>query len=113
LKSGLEKKDRRAADRFPIEREVRYKVLNRKNADEVGLGKTVNMSSGGVLFTTDQYFAAGTAVGTFHQLARAVEQHSCFEAGRTWTRRALRKRHGCDRDPSIRIPNGQAIVDHE
>lgn len=59
LKSEKEKNDRRGADRFPIEREVRYKVLNRKNADEVGFGKTINMSSNGVLFTTDQYLLPG------------------------------------------------------
>jgi len=59
VKSDREKTDRRAADRFPIEREVRYKVLNRKNADEVGFGKTINMSSNGVLFTTDQYLLPG------------------------------------------------------
>jgi len=59
LKSDKENNDRRGADRFPIEREVRYKVLNRKNADEVGFGKTINMSSNGVLFTTDQYLLPG------------------------------------------------------
>jgi len=59
VKSEREKNDRRAADRFPIEREVKYKVLNRKNADEIGYGKTVNMSSNGVLFTTDQYLLPG------------------------------------------------------
>ena len=59
VKAEREKNDRRASDRFPIEREVRYKVLNRKNADEVGFGKTINMSSNGVLFTTDQYLLPG------------------------------------------------------
>ena len=59
VKSEREKNDRRQADRFPIEREVRYKVLNRKNADEIGFGKTINMSSNGVLFTTDQYLLPG------------------------------------------------------
>ena len=59
MKSAREQNDRRAADRFPIEREVRYKVLNRKNADEMGMGKTINMSSNGVLFTTDQYLLPG------------------------------------------------------
>ena len=59
VRSEREKNDRRAADRFPIEREVRFKVLNRKNADEVGFGKTINMSSNGVLFTTDQYLLPG------------------------------------------------------
>jgi len=59
LRSEKEKNERRGSDRFPIEREVRYKVLNRKNADESGFGKTINMSSNGVLFTTDQYLLPG------------------------------------------------------
>src|ERR1700689_3060188 len=52
-----EKDDRRSADRFPIEREVRYRVLSRKTSTEgeSGVGVTVNMSSNGVLFTTDRY----------------------------------------------------------
>jgi hypothetical protein len=59
VKLEKERNDRRAADRFPIEREVRFKVLNRKNADEVGFGKTINMSSNGVLFSTDQHLLPG------------------------------------------------------
>jgi hypothetical protein len=51
--------DRRTADRFPIEREVRYKVLNKKNSDEVGTGHTVNMSSTGVYFTTEHILLPG------------------------------------------------------
>jgi hypothetical protein len=56
-----EKDDRRSADRFPIEREVRYKVLSRKSSTEgeTGTGMTVNMSSNGVLFTTDRYLLPG------------------------------------------------------
>ena len=53
------KSDRRGADRFPIEREVRYKVLNKKNADEAGNGRTVNLSSNGVLFTTEHMLLPG------------------------------------------------------
>lgn len=53
------KSDRRVADRFPIEREVRYKVLNKKNADEAGNGRTVNMSSNGVLFTSEHMLLPG------------------------------------------------------
>ena len=51
--------DRRGADRFPIEREIRYKIYNRKSTDEVGVGKTLNMSSNGVLFTTDRHLLPG------------------------------------------------------
>jgi len=51
--------DRRASDRFPIVREVRYKVLNSKNGPEPGAGTTINISSGGVLFTTAQPMVPG------------------------------------------------------
>jgi hypothetical protein len=56
-----DKDDRRGADRFPIEREVRYKILSRKTSaeGENGTGLTVNMSSNGVLFTTDRYLLPG------------------------------------------------------
>ncbi len=56
-----DKDDRRSADRFPIEREVRYRVLSRKTSTdgESGVGVTVNMSSNGVLFTTDHYLLPG------------------------------------------------------
>lgn len=50
--------DRRSAVRFPIEQDVRYRVFNR-NTIEVGAGKTINMSSNGVLFTTERALAPG------------------------------------------------------
>jgi hypothetical protein len=45
--------DRRSADRFPIEQDARYRVFD-KNKIEAGAGKTVNISSNGVLFTTER-----------------------------------------------------------
>lgn len=54
--------DRRHSDRFPIEREVRYRVLSKRSADESGEGKTVNMSSSGVLFTTKHMLLPGRRV---------------------------------------------------
>lgn len=51
--------ERRSADRFPIERDVRYKMLSKKSGDEAGAGKTVNISSTGVLFTTDKLLIPG------------------------------------------------------
>src|SRR5450755_366612 len=51
--------DRRGADRFPMDREVRFRVLNRKSGEETGSGKTINMSSGGVLFVTEQMLLPG------------------------------------------------------
>ncbi len=51
--------ERRAADRFPISREVRYKVLNKRSGSETGDGQTINISSNGVLFTTSHYLLPG------------------------------------------------------
>jgi hypothetical protein len=55
--------DRRASNRLPIERDVRYKVLGgKKSVKQVGTGKTVNISSGGVLFTTETPLPEGERV---------------------------------------------------
>ena len=51
--------DRRQSDRFPIEREVRYKVLSKRSGEEAGGGKTLNMSSAGVLFTANHELVPG------------------------------------------------------
>jgi hypothetical protein len=59
MSSNTDKDDRRSADRFPIEREVRFKILNRKGSEEEGAGMTINMSSNGVLFTTDRLLLPG------------------------------------------------------
>jgi hypothetical protein len=53
--------ERRASRRFPIEQHVRFKVRGAQPA-LAGTGSTVNMSSGGVLFTTDQHLRKGHAV---------------------------------------------------
>ena len=55
--------DRRSSNRLPIERDVRYKVLGgKKSVKQVGTGKTLNMSSGGVLFTTESPLPEGARV---------------------------------------------------
>jgi hypothetical protein len=59
LKSDQKDKQRRTADRFPMDREIRYRVLERKSTEPFRLGKTVNMSSNGVLFTTDHFLNPG------------------------------------------------------
>lgn len=51
--------DRRHSDRFPIERDVRYRVMNKRGGEEAGDGKTLNISSSGVLFTTGQMLLPG------------------------------------------------------
>ena len=51
--------DRRHSDRFPIEREVRYRVLSKRSGEEAGDGKTINISSSGVLFTSEHILLPG------------------------------------------------------
>ena len=51
--------DRRHSDRFPIEREVRYRILNKRSSEEQGDGKTINISSAGVLFTAEHVLLPG------------------------------------------------------
>jgi hypothetical protein len=52
--------ERRRSSRFPIEREVRYKTLNQRTEILNGNGKTLNISSSGVLFTADHDLPVGT-----------------------------------------------------
>ncbi|HLY16334.1 MAG TPA: PilZ domain-containing protein [Bryobacteraceae bacterium] len=55
--------ERRSTKRFPIEREVFYKILDhRAAAPPSGAGKTLDISSGGVLFETDQRLHSGKRV---------------------------------------------------
>ncbi|MGH9659599.1 MAG: PilZ domain-containing protein [Bryobacteraceae bacterium] len=54
--------DRRSSHRMPIERDVRYRVLAGKGVAQAGTGKTLNMSSGGVLFTTQEPLPHGERV---------------------------------------------------
>jgi len=53
--------ERRGATRFPIDQPVRYKVISR-NLAETGHGKTLNISSSGVLFTTEHCLAPGERI---------------------------------------------------
>ena len=62
---GLEQtqeSDRRRSDRFAIEREIRYRALNKRGGEEAGEGKTVNMSSSGVLFTSGEILRPGRRI---------------------------------------------------
>jgi hypothetical protein len=53
--------ERRGTGRFPLREEVRYKLLNGK-VITVGAGKTLNIGSGGVLFTTESRLPIGRMV---------------------------------------------------
>lgn len=57
--------ERRLSSRLPITEAVRYKTRvagRQKGVEQTGSGTTVNMSSRGVLFTTDCFLAEGSRV---------------------------------------------------
>ena len=50
---GVKSSERRDSERFSIAREVRYRMVNKRRDNETGNGKTINISSSGVLFASD------------------------------------------------------------
>ena len=58
-KTETQQSDRRQADRFSLEREVKYRVLNKRGGEEAGEGNTLNISSSGVLFTSKHMLLPG------------------------------------------------------
>jgi len=54
--------ERRATSRFPLREEVKYKVLHTKALETIGSGQTLNIGSGGILFTTDERLPVGRMV---------------------------------------------------
>ena len=54
--------ERRNKKRFQIEQEVRYKMLYGQRIAETGVGRTINISSAGILFSTENVLTAGMPV---------------------------------------------------
>ena len=54
--------ERRGTSRFPVREEVRYKLVQGKSEDTGGIGKTLNIGSSGILFTTEKRLPMGTMV---------------------------------------------------
>jgi hypothetical protein len=61
-KSKAEKDERRCKRRFKIEQNLRYKLLYGSRVTESGTGKTLNISSSGVWFSTENALGAGLPV---------------------------------------------------
>lgn len=55
-------RERRIKRRFQIEQEVKYKMLYGQRIAETGTGRTVNISSGGVWFSTESMLTSGMPV---------------------------------------------------
>lgn len=54
--------ERRKKARFPMNRDVRYKVLEGDTIVEFGLGTTLDMGSGGVAFMTEHQLLTGSFI---------------------------------------------------
>jgi PilZ domain len=54
--------DRRGTGRFPLREDVRYKVVQSKSHNISGSGSTLNIGSGGILFTTEEKLPLGRMV---------------------------------------------------
>lgn len=54
--------ERRRKRRFAIEQQLKYKVLHADRLPEIGVGRSVNISSGGICFTTETVLALGTPI---------------------------------------------------
>jgi hypothetical protein len=54
--------DQRSNRRYPIVLEIEYKLLRKGRVERLGLGKTLNVSSGGVLFEANESLPAGSSI---------------------------------------------------
>ena len=54
--------DQRLNRRYPIALEIEYKLLRKGRVERLGLGRTLNVSSGGVLFEADEPLPAGNSI---------------------------------------------------
>src|SRR5215208_5541080 len=55
-------RERRTKRRFVIDQEVRYKMLYGQRIAETGVGRTLNISSSGIWFTTDNMLTNGLPI---------------------------------------------------
>jgi hypothetical protein len=53
--------DRRGTSRFPLQEELQYRLVNRSNRI-TGVGRTLNIGSSGILFTTEERLPLGRTV---------------------------------------------------
>lgn len=60
--NGSTERERRTKRRFHIDQEVKYKMLYGQRIAETGVGRTVNISSGGVWFSTENMLTSGMPV---------------------------------------------------
>ena len=56
------KGERRGTTRFPLQEEVTYKLINSREETISGIGKTLNIGSRGILFSTQEKLPIGKTI---------------------------------------------------
>jgi PilZ domain len=54
--------ERRESSRFPLKEDLKYRLLHAKNQNVSGAGTTLNIGSGGILFTTEEMLPVGRTI---------------------------------------------------
>jgi c-di-GMP-binding flagellar brake protein YcgR len=54
--------ERRQSERFPIERQLRYRILSKRTPAETGEGETIDISSCGICFKSKSALTLGVRV---------------------------------------------------
>ena len=54
--------ERRRTSRFPVQQEIRYRLVQARGPAHTGVGNTLDVSSGGILFTTSHPLPVGRLV---------------------------------------------------
>src|SRR4051794_18758958 len=60
--NGKSERERRVKRRFQIDQEVKYKMLYGQRIAETGVGRTMNISSGGGWFSTETMLTSGMPI---------------------------------------------------
>jgi hypothetical protein len=56
-------KDRRESSRFPLQEDLHYRLIDSKSQSAIaGVGTTLNIGSGGILFTTEELLPVGKTI---------------------------------------------------
>ncbi|HKE24773.1 MAG TPA: PilZ domain-containing protein [Bryobacteraceae bacterium] len=60
--TGSASRDRRESSRFPMKEDLKYRLLQSRTPPITGSGTTLNIGSGGILFTTEEMLPVGRSV---------------------------------------------------
>ena len=97
-------RERRTKRRFHIDQEVRYKMLYGQRIAETGTGRTMNISSGGVWFSTESMLTSGMPV-ELSMNWRPAQRLLPDEAHDLWVRRTEQQERRGSGHRTLRVPH--------